>query len=74
MLRKNDVGSVFAGLVGKEVVIRPESGTYQAGIVKEVLDNGIVFEITRGVLKDGYIVGNLHFIAYSSGLTFSIKK
>lgn len=69
----NEVG-IMEGLLGKEVLIRPESGTYQAGIVREVLSTGIVFEITRGVIKDGYMIGNLHFMSYSSGLTFSVKK
>ena len=61
-------------LIGKEVRIRPESGTYQAGIVREVSEYGITVEITKGVIKDGYLVGNMHFMAYSSGLTFSWGK
>jgi hypothetical protein len=61
-------------LIGKEVRIRPESGTYQTGIVREVSEYGVIVEITKGVIKDGYLVGSMHFMAYSSGLTFSWGK
>lgn len=62
-------------LVGKEVQIYPGDTYKKWGIVLEVNDNGMLFEITRA--EDGapsYQKGSIRFISYSANLNISYCK
>ena len=63
--------------LNKEVQIYPGDTNHKYGIVKDINDAGIVFEITKyfrpgqGSVGDSqYEVGKLIFISFSSKLTF----
>jgi len=59
--------------LNKEVQIYPGDTYYKYGIVRDISDAGVVFEITRTNASD-FDVGSLRFIAFSSNLTFSLPK
>lgn len=59
-------------LINKEVLIYPGDTQRKYGIIREVCDNGILFEITKaGSGEYGpYRSGSFHFISYSANLSF----
>ncbi len=62
-------------LIGKEVQIYPGDSYSKWGIIREINDNGVLFEITRADREaKSYKVGSLRFIAYSANLTFSYNN
>lgn len=58
--------------LGKEVQIYPGDTYTKKGIVRDISDAGVVFEITQGDRSEGYIVGKLHFISWSGRLCFRL--
>lgn len=54
--------------LGKEVQIYPGDTDSKFGVVESVDDGGVTFRITRSMSRD-YVVGKLHFIAYSARLS-----
>lgn len=62
-------------LIGKEVRIYPGDTYKKTGVIQEVTDSGILFEITSYNGTDGqFAVGSLHFIAFSAKLSFQVIK
>lgn len=62
-------------LVGKEVQIYPGDTYKKWGIVLEVNDNGVLFEITRADDNAfSYQKGSIRFIAYSANLNIAYYK
>jgi hypothetical protein len=59
--------------LNKEVQIYPGDTYSKFGIVKDISENGVVFEITRSDTPY-YRVGDIVFIAYSNNLTFKLPK
>lgn len=59
--------------LNKEVQIYPGDTYSKFGIVRDINENGVVFEITRSNVSH-YRIGDLVFIAYSNNLTFSLVK
>jgi len=61
--------------LNKEVLLYPGDSHQKTAIVKEVNNNGVIFQITgyNGTNKS-YAKGELHFIAYSSNLHFRLLK
>tara|TARA_R110000796_G_scaffold181217_1_gene297726 strand:+ start:358 stop:558 length:201 start_codon:yes stop_codon:yes gene_type:complete len=57
-------------LIGKNVQIYPSDTYSKEGIIKEITDMGILFEITKGTEDGSFKAGKLHFISYSARLTF----
>lgn len=62
-------------LVGKEVQIYPGDTYKKWGIVLEVNDNGILFEITKADDNAlSYQKGSIRFISYSANLNIAYYK
>lgn len=60
-------------LVGREVAIFPGDTYKKQGIILEVYEHGILFEITSYTGSDNvYIVGKQHYLAFSARLTFRV--
>lgn len=59
--------------LGKEVQIYPGDTYSKFGIVRDINDNGVAFEITRSEASR-YRVGDIVFISYSNNLTFTLHK
>ena len=59
--------------LNKEVQIYPGDTYSKFGIVKDINENGVVFEITRSQAHQ-YSVGDIVFIAFSNNLTFKLPK
>lgn len=59
--------------LNKEVRIYPGDSSMKFGIVREVTDNGVVFEITKSE-SSAYKVGSLQFISYNANLSFSLEQ
>lgn len=59
--------------LNKEVQIYPGDTNSKYGIVRDINEQGVVFEITRSHV-DHYKVGDLYFIAFSARLTFKLVK
>lgn len=59
--------------LNKEVRIYPSDTNWKFGIVREVTENGVVFEITKSECP-GFKVGSLQFISYSAKLDFSLAQ
>ena len=58
-------------MIGKEVVIYPGDTYKKKGIIKDITKEGVLFLITEShKYSTTYIVGALHFISFSSKLTF----
>jgi hypothetical protein len=58
-------------LINEEVLIYPGDTCHKHGIVREIGNNGILFEITKTSSPHGsYRVGEHHFISYSANLSF----
>ena len=58
-------------MIGKEVVIYPGDTYLKMGIIKEISDYGVLFEITAAPkYSDKYVIGTLHFISFSAKLDF----
>ena len=56
-------------LIGQEVQIYPGDTDYKFGLIRDIDDNGVLFEITRS--KDrNFRPGKLMFISFSARLTF----
>lgn len=61
--------------LNKEVQIYPGDTYSKFGIVRDINENGVVFEITRAERgASQYKVGNIYFIAYSNNLTFKLTN
>lgn len=56
--------------LGKEVQIYPGDTYSKKGIVRDINNAGVVFEITEADKHTQYTVGKLHFISWSANLTF----
>lgn len=67
----NKTNYMTATFLNKEVQIYPNDTSSKFGIVRDVNENGVVFEITRSSCSY-YHVGEIRFIAFSSGLSFSL--
>lgn len=62
-------------LVGKEVQIYPGDTYKKWGIVLEVNDNGMLFEITRAESgAPSYSPGSIRFISYSANLNIAYNN
>jgi hypothetical protein len=62
-------------LVGKEVQIYPGDTYKKWGIILEVNDNGVLFEITRADDNAlSYQKGSIRFISYSANLNIAYYK
>jgi hypothetical protein len=59
--------------VGKKVLIYPGDTRAKFGIVIEVNDNGVLFQITSSQ-DERYNVGSYWFVSYSANLNFSLAK
>lgn len=70
-MAKNYMKETF---LNKEVQIYPGDTYSKFGIVRDINENGVVFEITRSNETSNYKVGNIYFIAYSNNLTFKLTK
>ena len=57
--------------LGKEVQIYPRDTNKKKGIVRDINQAGVVFEITMSEASN-YTVGKLHFISWSACLTFKL--
>ena len=58
-------------MVGKEVIIYPGDTYKKKGIIKDITKEGVLFLITEShKYSTTYVVGALHFISFSSKLTF----
>ena len=58
-------------MVGKEVIIYPGDTYKKKGIIKDVTKEGVLFLITEAhKYSTTYVVGALHFISFSSKLSF----
>lgn len=57
-------------LIGQEVRIYPSDSQKKQGTVESVEEYGVLFKITKSACPD-YKVGSLHFISFSSGLSFA---
>lgn len=60
-------------MVGKEVRIYPTDTHKKQGIIESVEAHGVLFKITKSETA-AYAVGTLHFIAFSSNLSFAEIK
>ena len=70
-MKNNKTTKKLNDLLEKEVVIYPGDTYKKTGIIQEISENGILFLITSYDGKDRqYIVNNLHFISFSSKLSF----
>jgi hypothetical protein len=59
--------------LNKEVQIYPGDTYSKFGVVKDINENGVVFEITRSEAQQ-YRVGDIVFISYSNNLTFKLPN
>jgi len=59
--------------LNKEVQIYPGDTYTKYGIVRDINEQGVVFEITRSHVAH-YKVGDLYFIAFSARLAFKLVK
>jgi hypothetical protein len=57
--------------LNKEVQIYPGDTYYKYGIVRDINEGGVVFEITRSVAND-FTPGALAFVAWSARLIFEL--
>ena len=57
--------------LNKEVQIYPGDSYKKKGIVRDINNAGVVFEITMSE-RSNYTVGKLHFISWSANLTFKL--
>ena len=57
--------------MGKEVQIYPGDTYKKKGIVRDINNAGVVFEITASE-QSQYTVGKLHFISWSANLCFKL--
>ena len=56
-------------LLNKKVVIYPGDTQQKEGIIKDIIESGVLFLITKGDGKN-FVEGKKHFIAFSANLTF----
>jgi hypothetical protein len=57
--------------LGKEVQIYPGDTNKKKGIVRDINQAGVVFEITMSEARN-YTVGKLHFISWAANLSFKL--
>lgn len=60
--------------LGKEVQIYPGDSHSKFGIVTDITEQGVVFKITEASGLTEYKRGDIVFIAFSSRLTFKLRK
>lgn len=65
--------SKLQALVGKAVYIFPSDTRKKKGIILEMIDAGVLFEIIQSDCPN-YVVKTQHFIAYAAGLKFATVK
>ena len=59
-------------LIGKEVKIYPGDSNKKRGIILDIDDKGVLFQITYYSNNDGqYQVGKKHYISFEARLTFA---
>lgn len=59
-------------LIGKEVNIYPGDSNKKRGVILDIDDNGVLFQITYYSGSDGqYQVGKKYYISFEARLTFS---
>lgn len=69
----NKTNYMTATFLNKEVQIYPGDTQSKFGIVREINENGVVFEITRSN-SSTYHKGEIVFIAFSARLAFTLAK
>jgi hypothetical protein len=60
--------------LGKEVQIYPGDSYSKFGIITDITEQGVVFKITQASDRTEYKKGEIVFIAFSSRLTFKLRK
>ena len=60
--------------IGKEVEINPMDSYSKRGIVLEVNDHGIVFEITHASPHTYYVVGEIYFTSHRKVAVLKLLK
>jgi hypothetical protein len=63
--------SLLKSFVGKEVNICPADTRKKRGIILEISNAGIFFNITYAEFSSGYQVGDIHFVSFGSNLSFT---
>ena len=69
----NKTNYMTATFLNKEVQIYPADSHSKFGIVREINDSGVVFEITRSD-SSVYHKGEIVFIAFSARLAFTLAR
>ena len=67
----DETAKMLSQFLGKNVRIYPGDSYKKTGIVRDVTERGVLFEITSYSGKDDqYVVGKLHFISLTGPLDF----
>ena len=60
--------------LNKPVQIYPGDSYSKQGIVRDITEQGVVFEITQTADNEAWPLGSLVFKSYSANLTFALLK